>query len=281
MIVITHEGLIDLNPARNARKTDRKFPILATRPKAFVESSKGNKRRPADQKHRAGPQHVLKAKLGKQSVGVRWLNGFFESSVGKTFIACVAKLRPTFQKRCSLACQLGRVPLVVVIQKGDPFAVGSENASISRRARSPILLVQIFNPRTVGSEYFAGVIGRTIVDNNYLNRRKSLVQHARDGLINPARVVVRGYDNCDRKRRHLLLPVPLCQQLRVFCGVFPATRSEQRSELHASELLLFSMVTNFRGALSARIPGLGENATRCTMRPGQKQVWYVVSEEAT
>ncbi len=106
----------------------------------------------------------------------------------------------TFHDRCSLACELSRVPLVVVIQKRYPFAVGSENACISRSARPPILLVQILNPRTVGIEYIAGTIGRTIVDNDDLNWRKGLVQCAGNRLINPVRVVVRGYDSGDRKR---------------------------------------------------------------------------------
>jgi len=114
-----------------------------------------------------------------------------------TFFDC-AYVR--YDDRCGLACELSRVPLVVVIQKGDPFAVGSENACISRSARPPILLVQILNPRTVGIEYIAGTIGRTIVDNNDLNWRKGLVQCAGNRLIHPVRVVVRGYDSGDRKR---------------------------------------------------------------------------------
>ncbi len=64
----------------------------------------------------------------------------------------------------------------------------------------PILLVQRLNPRTVGIEYIAGTIGRTIVDNVDLKCRKGLVQCAGNRLINPVRVVVRGYDSGDRKR---------------------------------------------------------------------------------
>jgi len=71
-----------------------------------------------DQKHGAGPKHVLEANLGKQLAGVRRINSLFESSVGKRFVTRIAKLRPTFHDRCRLTCELVGVPLIVVIQKG-------------------------------------------------------------------------------------------------------------------------------------------------------------------
>jgi hypothetical protein len=84
--------------------------------------------------------------------------------------------------------------------ENDPTAYcSSENRHFAQRSPPPILLVQIVNPRTIGIEYIAGAIGGTIVDNNDLNRREGLVQYARNSMFYAVRVVVGGYDGCDRE----------------------------------------------------------------------------------
>src|SRR5258708_21675582 len=84
-------------------------------------------------------------------------------------------------------------PAVVAIQKGDKPAVEFRNARMKRRGLPAILFAQQSHTRLKFFHDFRRAIRRAIVHNDdfTIRRRKILLQHAHDRLLDEALVVIR------------------------------------------------------------------------------------------
>jgi len=97
-----------------------------------------------------------------------------------------------FAETCELPFQFFGTPTVIRVEKCDILSAGTFQSDVARFGGPLVHLRGDLDPVLVFLEYAARVVGRTIVDNDDLERPVGLIQNAFDGVFDIVAAVVRG-----------------------------------------------------------------------------------------